>query len=182
LLCQVNVMSYDLEFPDNVSYSSQDSNFESVSKRIGRYEQQIYKDLKNDDKEMVSCKICHDKSGQNDNYVILSCNHVFHIQCAAQIHLNDILTYHVIDNEYFSSRKCTICDKVLQTEELMFIHSKHLASTKEKMDIHQQSISKLEQQLKMLKDELRACYEYKHKLEHGREKSKEIVASLINMM
>jgi hypothetical protein len=36
--------------------------------------------------------------------------------------------------------------------------------------------------MKKIKDELRVCYEYKHKLEQQREKSKQIVSILSTMI
>ena len=36
--------------------------------------------------------------------------------------------------------------------------------------------------IQKLKDELKTCYEYKHKLERDREKSKDVIATLMTMM
>jgi len=65
---------------------------------------------------------------------------------------------------------------------LMYLHSKFLSSTKKLIGKHQNSIDNLENQLKQLKNELRTCYDYKHKLEQEREKSKQIVSVLTTMM
>ncbi len=129
----------------------------------------------------LSCKICFNKSGRKDNYIVLSCNHVFHIQCLVENHFNDTNKYPVIDAEYFSTRKCQICSKQLETEELMFLHSKFHSSAKDKLESHQTSIVAIEERLKKLKEELRTCYEYKNKLEHDRETSKQIISTLMTM-
>ena len=129
------------------------------------------------DKPIVSCKICNDPSNKN-NFVILSCNHVFHIQCLANLHYNVLYNFPVVDKEDFKSCICYVCRKELQMEELMYLHSKFLSCTKEKIDVHNQSILDLEEKMTTLKTELRTCYEYKHKLEKDREEAKKIIASI----
>lgn len=133
---------------------------------------------KDSNENKVVFRVCCGKNDKQDSYIILSCEHVYHVSCLVETHFQDLYKYPVIDEEYFASRKCLTCSKKLQTEELMFLHSKFLSSSKDKMDNHKESIALLEDKLKHIKDELRACYEYKHKLEIEREKSKEIVATL----
>lgn len=133
-------------------------------------------------KSTPTCRICENKSGRQDNYMILSCNHTFHIYCLAETHFNDVYKFHVIDSDYFGTRKCLVCDNTMQTEELMFLHSKFLNGTKDRIENHNTKIESLEAKLKDLKEDLRVCYEYKHKLEHEREKSKQIVATLMTMI
>lgn len=130
-------------------------------------------------KEEHTCNICNDKCGP---FIILSCNHIFHIKCLAEVNFKDIYKYPVIDSEYFESRNCIVCDETMQTEDLMYLHSKFLSSTKKLISKHQTSIEHLENQLKQIKIELRTCYDYKHKLEQEREKSKQIVSVLTTMM
>jgi hypothetical protein len=130
-------------------------------------------------KEDHTCNICNDKCGP---FIILSCNHIFHIKCLAEVNFTDIYKYPVIDTEYFESRHCTVCNETMQTEDLMYLHSKFLSSTKKLITKHQTSIEHLENQLRQIKVELRTCYDYKHKLEQEREKSKQIVSVLTTMM
>lgn len=129
--------------------------------------------------DKVSCKICNDKSNRNDSYIILSCNHIFHVYCLAEKHFESIYKYHVMDNEYLATCKCVTCTKSMGTEELVFLHSKFLNGTKDRIEYHKTAIKTLEDKLKQIKEELRVCYEYKHKLEKQREHSKEIVSSLM---
>lgn len=131
-----------------------------------------------DNQEHV-CNICNQKSGQ---FIILNCNHIFHTKCLAEINFQDVYKYPVIDTEYFESRCCPICQETMQTEDLMHLHSKFLSSTKRLIGKHQHSIENLENQLKQIKLELRTCYDYKHKLEQEREKSKQIVSVLTTMI
>jgi hypothetical protein len=129
--------------------------------------------------ENHTCNICNDKNGP---FLILSCNHIFHIKCLVEVNFKDIYNYPILDTEYFESRRCATCNENMQTEDLMYLHSKFLSSTKKLIGKHQNSIDNLENQLKQLKNELRTCYDYKHKLEQEREKSKQIVSVLTTMM
>jgi hypothetical protein len=130
----------------------------------------------------LECKMCLEKTGRCDNYIVLSCNHVFHVSCLAESQFMDVYKYHIIDSEYFGSRQCLVCSNKIQTEEMMFLHSKFLSGTKGRIESHDSQINNLEGQMKQIKEELRVCYEYKHKLEHEREKSKQIVATLMTMI
>lgn len=130
--------------------------------------------------ENFSCKICSDNTTKN--FLILSCNHIFHINCLAESHFKDIYEFPLIDSEYFDSRKCPCCNEQLQTEELMYLHGKFLSGTKKLISKHQNSIEHLESQLNQIKNELRTCYDYKHKMEKESEKSKQIVSILTTMM
>jgi hypothetical protein len=128
-----------------------------------------------------TCRICADSHTQQiDSFIILSCNHMYHIFCLADVHFKD--NYTMIDEAYLQSRLCPCCQKPLQREELMFLHSKFIASSKNKAEQHAKSISDLENQFNKIRDELRACYEYKQKLDNEREKSKQIIKSLMTII
>lgn len=139
-------------------------------------------DNRQSDIRIITCKLCLDQYNDKGNYIILSCNHIYHIKCLAEEHFKDVLKYPLIDNEYFESRKCNICLKNLQVEEMMYLHSKFLSNTKELLDKHQININNLEDQMTKIKNDLRTCYDYKHKLEQEREKSKQIVSILSTMI
>jgi hypothetical protein len=128
------------------------------------------------------CCACGNKSGVQDAFIILSCNHIYHVQCLTNVHFSDVSKFTSIDSEFFNTRKCPSCTKNIPYEEQMYLHSKFLSSTKDHIVKHQDAIGKLENQLQRIKDELRVCYEYKNKLEKEREKSKEIVTMLTTMM
>jgi hypothetical protein len=192
------------DISDKFSYSTDDSNknIQNVTEyyenkrdgvEISKTQLNIVKQLVNkcegkiiDDnllKANFNCKICNNKSRkEGGSYMILSCNHIFHIKCLAETHFKDIYNYPVIDNEYFENRKCTVCNSQIQLEEVMYLHSKFLSNTKDLIEKHQVSIDQLESQLKNIKTELRICYDYKHKLEKDREKSKQIVSILTTII
>jgi len=128
------------------------------------------------------CQVCCGKNEKRDNFIILSCNHVFHISCLAESTMNENRKFQMIEDEFFNSCHCLHCDKLMLTEELVFLYSKFYNGTKQRMDYHEESIEKLETKMKQLKEELRACYEYKYKLERERDKSKQYVAMLMTMM
>lgn len=129
----------------------------------------------------VLCGICNSNS-KNDNFIILSCNHLFHIKCMVESEFDDIYKFNALDKEFFTNRKCKQCNVQLQTEELLFLHGKFLSSTKNNLESHQKSIANLEAQMNKIKEELRVCYNYSHKLEQQREKSKQIVTTLTSMI
>jgi hypothetical protein len=134
-----------------------------------------------DPPQQPCCGICNNKSNRG-NFIILSCNHVLHVHCLAEKHFMDVYKFAVIDSEYFATRNCPCCGHKLQTEELMFLHSKFLSSTKDRLESHQTAVVGLEERMNKLKEELKVCYEYKHKLECDREKSKQIVSTLLTML
>ena len=164
-----------------VSRTSNDSNL-SDEKRVLTNLHKYYMSSQTSSNVSVSCQICCDKMCQEDNYIILSCNHVFHIGCLTEKQYDDMYKYQIIDNDFVSSRKCCVCSTLMQTEELMFLHSKFLNGTKMKIAYHNEKITSLEAKMKNIKDELMACYDYKNKMEYEREKSKQIVASLVTMI
>jgi hypothetical protein len=162
---------------DSVSTSSDESQVQKIVKVL---------ETKNEHdaelKTATPCRVCHGKNEKQDNYIILSCNHVFHISCLAESNMNDNRKFQMIEDEFFNSCHCLYCDKLMLTEELVFLYSKFYNGTKHRMKHHEESIEKLEAKMKQLKDELRACYEYKYKLEQERDKSKQYVAMLMTMM
>jgi hypothetical protein len=183
---------YNSPFKNGDVTSESDTSSNEGKRVIEQFHQLYYEPKKNvslytdqehiDTKESLSCKFCFEKSGKHDNYIVLSCNHVFHIQCLAESHFNDVYKFNVIDTEYFESRKCLVCTKKLEVEELMFLHTKFLSNTKEKLQSHQTKIVSIEERIRKLKEELRVCYDYRHKLDHDRGKSKQIVTTLMTEM
>lgn len=128
----------------------------------------------------LQCNICN--IDKNDTFVILSCNHIYHTNCFVENQFNNIYKYNTIDSVYLNSRECLKCKKNISLEELMFAHSKYISKIKNILETHSQNISCLENKLKNINDELKACYDYKHKLEIDKEKSKNIIDNLMVMI
>jgi hypothetical protein len=164
-----------VSYYSNLSNESNESNV--VKKLVNKHEKLINNI---EEKKNVKCEICKDDG--DGNYIILSCNHICHINCIVKSHYKDIYDYPIIDNEYFENRKCIICDKKLELEQIMYLHGTFISNTKTLLSNHQYSIENLEGQLQQLKIELRTLYDYKHKLEKEREKSKQIVSILNTIM
>ena len=114
--------------------------------------------------------------------MILTCGHIFHIRCLVDNHYTDANKYGVIDEEYFNSRCCLVCDKQMEMEDILYIHNKFYKNTKEYLNKQEENIQRLDKQMSKIKDELRICYEYKQKLEHQREKSKQIAITINTLM
>jgi hypothetical protein len=125
--------------------------------------------IKSKEPQEIICKICLNNQNNLDNFIILSCNHTFHIKC-----LTNIISSEEINLE----SKCSECLKTLEIEELLFLHSKFLSNTKNLIGEHEIKIKNLENNLIKLKEELKISYEYKNKLTNEREKSKQIVSNL----
>jgi hypothetical protein len=136
----------------------------------------------------LTCEICKDHTfntnGCKKNYIILSCNHIFHIYCLAQSHYKKFSdTLNIFDkSDSFDNCACTICNEKLELEQILYLHSTFMSNTKNLLTNHQNSIEHLEGQLQQLKIELRTLYNYKYKLEKEREKSKQIMCILNTML
>jgi hypothetical protein len=133
-------------------------------------------------KGTYTCTMCNCSSNNNDNFIILSCNHVFHIKCLADEHQYEAKKWQVLDEEFFNNRKCHECSTSIETSEILFIHHKFFKGTKDFITKHDDQIRKLEIQINKLKDEMKISMEYKQKLEFEREKSKQIIAMLNTML
>ena len=158
---------------DNSSENSSISESSLVKRLVNKCEiRSGYSDRDNDrdrDNDTApnthKCNLCLNKS-EKKNYIILSCNHIYHIKCLVETHF--------IENDE-CRLKCNVCFTNLHSEEIMFLHSKFLSNTKILLQSHQQSITVLEDQMNQIKKEIRTCYDYKFKLERDIEKSKQIV-------
>jgi len=115
-------------------------------------------------KNLFSCCICNNNKNETFPFIILSCNHIFHIGCLANIQFNN-------QNQY----QCTECLKYLISSEIVHIHNSYLINTEKYLEMHQENINRLENQLFNIKEELKICYNYKEKLENERDQSKQII-------
>lgn len=136
---------------------------------------------KQDNNEHV-CNLCHNTQGIKDSFMILTCGHIFHIRCLVDSHYSDANKCGVIDEAYFNSRTCCVCDRQMEMEDILYIHNKFYKNTKEYIIKQDETIEKIDKQMTKLKEELRICYEYKQKLEHQREKSKQIAVTINTLM
>lgn len=118
------------------------------------------------------CNICNN---QNDGqFIILSCNHTFHIKCvASKMNLNN--TY--IDQNSFY---CEMCNYILDSSEILYIYNKFYKETNNYIHDCDSKIKDLEKNLNKIKDELRINFEYKQKLEKSKEYSKIVILTLNN--
>lgn len=124
------------------------------------------------------CETCN-QSSYNSQFIILNCNHIFHINCLAKIQLTNAINCQVIDNEsFFNKVKCSTCNDPLEFSEIMMIHNKFYKGTSIFINDHNKNINKLESQINVLKEEMKVCMEYKQKLEFEQQKSKQILILL----
>ena len=131
----------------------------------------------------IVCNLCKNVRTVKDPYIILGCQHIYHIVCLAEYQFDENSNIKpIIDGEYCNSRQCPTCENNLCLEDLLFLHSKFLSNTKLNIEDHQKSITSLEQQMQKLKDELNVCYKYKGKLENQRERAKVIVSNITALL
>ena len=127
------------------------------------------------------CEMCN-TSSSNSQFIILNCNHIFHIDCLAKIQLTNAKNCQIIDTEtFFNKVKCHTCNDPLESSEIMMIHNKFYKGTSDFIKNHNKTIDKLEVQINGLKEEMKTCMEYKQKLEFDQNKSKQILTLLNNM-
>jgi hypothetical protein len=124
------------------------------------------------------CEMCN-KSSSNSQFIILNCNHIFHINCLAKLQLKNAINCQVIDNDtFFNKVKCSTCNDPLESSEIMMIHNKFYKGTSVFINDHNKTINKLESEINVLKEEMKVCMEYKQKLEFEQQKSKQILTLL----
>lgn len=131
-------------------------------------------------KPMFTCNICN--ISNSDYFIVLGCNHVFHIKCLASDQLNLSRKCEIIDNQsFFNLIKCNCCGYLLDSTEILHIQLKNYKSSNTYLTSHIDKIKKLEGQLNKLKDELQDCVVYKQKIEFEQTRSKDIITFLNNI-
>lgn len=172
----------------SVSYYKQyddEDNASLNSKEVrASYITETFSDLDENKKESSSlvCLLCNNNKYENEQFIVTSCNHIFHNRCLAELQFEDASVSHVIDADYCKSRQCPICNSMLCIEELLFLHTKYLSNTRVLIDHHQRSIEQLEADMQKIKEELNVCYKYKGKLENQRDRSKIIVSNITTLL
>lgn len=152
--------------------NSKNENNMSVNEKIAKYEQ-------NDMTVNHKCSICYNsKNNEHENFTILNCNHIFHINCLVMYHYKTTDKFSVVDKELINNYECSICNESIEIEDISYIHSKFLKNTKDHLVKQQDNIIVLDKQMSKLKDEMRIIMEYKQRLEHQRERSKQITISI----
>ena len=79
-------------------------------------------------KPMFTCNICN--ISNSDYFIVLGCNHVFHIKCLASDQLNLSRKCEIIDNQsFFNLIKCNCCGYLLDSTEILHIQLKNYKSS-----------------------------------------------------
>lgn len=113
------------------------------------------------------CQICN--KVKNDNFVVLNCNHMFHIKCLA--------IYHHTNNH-----TCAYCHHCIDNLELEYIHNKFCNNTTQTIiDINESivkkthKINKLQMKIEEYHNSINQAYRKKGLLESNNEQSKFII-------
>lgn len=116
------------------------------------------------------CSMC--KQDNKKSLIILSCGHIFHINCLGEAHAQN--KKGVIDKEFLLSQECDVCHKQIDLEDISHIHNKYLKSLKTSIEEKDTDISLLNKKMSIIKEDLRIFYELKQRLESQRDVSKQI--------
>jgi len=161
---------------DNTSYTSYQDKSSIKSKSISNISNisNISSNIRTEEyTKNIQCLYCNNDN--NNQFIILSCNHTFHIKCLANVMNINIL----IDDEFLNSIYCQECNTKLDSSEILFIYNKFYKETNEYLVNCNNKIKNLEKELNNIKNELKINLEYKQKLEHTKEQSKIIILTLV---
>jgi hypothetical protein len=140
-----------------------------------------YRDNSSVNESQLQCSMCNE--AKDNQYIVLSCNHLLHVQCTVEKHYRDIgadmSSVVKITGAHLENLCCPKCSKAMQMEELMFLYSKHNSGIKEKLQKQQQIVADLELQLNKIKEDLLQQYEKKNSLENQRDTCKRVVSTLL---
>ena len=174
-------------FKENINHNMDKPNVSCIQES-GYYNSTDYSRVeysvssKHQERDDHKCNLCYNKNQVKDSFMILTCGHIFHIRCLVDSHYTDANKCGVIDEDYFNSRICCVCNSQMEMEDILYIHNKFYKNTKEYIIRQDETIERLDKQMTKLKEELRTCYEYKQKLEHQREKSRQITVTINTMI
>ena len=122
------------------------------------YENDMYSEIdvsyetKDNFKEIpIKCKnnnvfVCEMCCESNDiPFIILNCNHIYHIICLANEQIEYSRQCQIIDNDtFFSKMKCN-CGELLESSEIMMIQNKFYKGTDNYIQTHDIKINKLDE-------------------------------------
>jgi hypothetical protein len=163
-----------------ISFDEQSESNSLVETNIKRFEGSMpIKSIqyKKEHKNTHVCEICNSVNS-NNNFIILNCGHIYHINCLVECHYENLDKYAVIDEHFIDSCVCLMCHERMELEDISHIHNKFLKTTKICLTKQQENIDLVDKQMEKLKDELRTLMEYKQRLEHQKERSKQITISI----
>ena len=107
------------------------------------------------------------KESNSENFIILSCHHIFHFKC-----LVDIKSLIQSGN---SNIQCLACNTQISKSELMYSVQHILKLSQQKLRYYEDSVKVLEEQYCNIRKELKICKEYKIALLDNIELSKAII-------
>lgn len=129
-------------------------------------------------RNILVCNICDNNKTSNSQYIILSCQCVYHVGCLAEDHFKEMRQLNLVDTNDFLKKECPSCNVKIDLSDIIHLHTKFHLNTGKLLSTHESHILDLEMQISTLKRELHNCYDYKNKLEYQRDKSKQIIQIL----
>jgi hypothetical protein len=159
-------MSYEIETHEETQEETQEeTSQEETSQEETQLEEQI-----TFFQNCYFCQICN--KVKNDNFVVLNCNHMFHIKCLAIYH-------------HKNNNTCAYCHHSIDDLELKYIHNKFCKNTTQTIiDINQSivkkthKIKKLHTKIEELHNSINQSYYQKGLLQSNHERSSRIVQEI----
>lgn len=122
------------------------------------------------------CEIC--KNITDSQFIILSCNHTFHINCLVEYYIIDFVQVEEINETFIHSKKCIKCDTIIDPVDAYHSHLKYISSTKISLENFKTQIDRIDRDLSNLNKEKITCLGYKHRIEKTRDRCEHIMEVL----
>lgn len=122
------------------------------------------------------CEACNDGSNGPLGFIILGCGHTYHTRCLVENHHKSVYLSDSLNEDYFNTLVCHVCNTVIELDDVCYMHSKYIKNSSSILKEYSIMVEKIEEKMKVLKDEIRTCYDYKHKIHQAQEKSKQIMS------
>ena len=97
------------------------------------------------------CQICN--KTQSDNFIILNCNHTFHINCLANYHIGP-----------YNQRSCAYCKNYIDDIELKYLHNKFCDNVNKNIININEKLDKLKAKIKKIQESIRQTEHHKQEL------------------
>lgn len=186
-LFEQSILKYEEEIPKMFNkgkineelYKIEDEEWPSNLKNMSFEEKSLFKEEKKSFEENrkinYKCNSCN--VSDNKTCIILSCSHIFHIECMIDYQEKEI---NINDKNFLRNYKCKKCDNEIEMEDILYINNKYNKLLKE--DNNEENIEILEEQIRKFEKELEKLKRNKLEIELKKMKSKQIVKLLNELM
>jgi hypothetical protein len=123
------------------------------------------------------CQICN--KTRSDNFIILNCNHTFHINCLANFHHGYVhVAYHPDQTDVHDMINCAYCHHPIDDLELKYLHNKFYNNVNRNIININQTLKKLQNKIKKIQQSIIETEHHREELLVEQERSKAILNSM----